>query len=286
MKKKNLVFVWVTIQIVLTASMILLIKYVIDKGGDPLNFSYQILLASVVYLFLYALIKEPKALVKVDTKSLIIIVLAGITGGAITYGLGFLGLQKSTAINYSFLIQTTVFFTPVFAFFFLKEHLKPFKMVLIFTLLIGVYLVSTNGELILPKTGDLYILFSTIAISTSVILTKIALRKVSTLTFSMYRALFGGLSLLLFLLIIDKINLEFYWFWIAIVGLVIAVGIYAMNKTLEYGTASYMQMMNMSVPVITAIFAYIVLGESMTLIQMIGGVIIIASGVFVHKLKI
>jgi len=286
MKKKNPAFVWVVMQIILTACMILLIKHVLDLGVEPLNFSYQILLTSVVYLLIYALIKEPKALASVDKKSLIIIVLAGITGGAIAYGLGFLGLQKSTAINYSFLIQTTVFFTPVLAFFFLKEHLKPFKIVLIFILIFGAYLVSTNGELILPKTGDLYILFGTMAVSSSVILTKISLRKVPTLTFSMYRALFGGLSLLLFLLLIGKVNLAFNWYWIAIVGLVIAAGIYAMNKALEYGSASYMQMMSMSVPVITAIFAYIFLGESMTLIQVIGGVTIIVSGVFVHKLKI
>jgi drug/metabolite transporter (DMT)-like permease len=286
MKKKNLAFVWVTIQVILTTVMILLIKYVLELGVEPLNFSYQILLASVVYLLIYALFKEPKKLVSVDKKSLIVIVLIGIMAGAIAYGFAFLGLQKSTAINYSFLIQSTVFFTPVLAFFILKEHLKPFKLVLIFVLLFGVYLVSTNGELILPKTGDLYLILGALAASSGTILTKISLRKVSTLTFSMYRALFGGLSLLLFLLLIGKVSLEFNWHWIAIVGLVVAVGIYAMNKALEYGSASYMQMMSMSVPVITVIFAYTFLGESMTFIQMIGGAIIIASGVFVHKLKI
>ena len=132
MKKENLAFVWVIIQIVLTVCMILLIKYVLDLGVEPLNFSYQILLASVVYLLIYALIKEPKALVSVDRKSMFFVVLIGIMGGAIAYGLSFSGLQKSTAINYSFLIQTTVFFTPVLAFFFLKERLGPFKIVLIF----------------------------------------------------------------------------------------------------------------------------------------------------------
>jgi len=42
----------------------------------------------------------------------------------------------------------------------------------------------------------------------------------------------------------------------------------------------------MSVPVITAIFAYLILGESMTPIQMVGGAFILVSGFFVHKLKI
>ena len=59
-----------------------------------------------------------------------------------------------------------------------------------------------------------------------------------------------------------------------------------MNKSLEYGTASYMQMMYISVPVVTAIFAYFILGESMTPIQIVGGALIIMSGFFVHKLKI
>jgi drug/metabolite transporter (DMT)-like permease len=202
------------------------------------------------------------------------------------YGLGFLGLQKSTAINYTFLTQTTVFFTPVLAFFFLKEHLKPHKTVLIFALLLGAYLVSTNGKFILPKISDIYILLGSVAISSSIILTKIALKKVPTLTFSMYRALFGGISLLIFLFLTNKVTLDFNWRWIAIVGLVVATGIYTMNKALEYGSASYLHMMNMSVPVITATFAYLILGESMTLIQIIGGALIIVSGFFVHKLKI
>lgn len=286
MEKKNLALIWIIIQVVLTAGLILLSKYVFELGIEPLNFSYQILLASVVYLFVYALIKEPKALVSVDKKSLLVIVLSGITGGTMAYGLGFLGLQKSTAINYAFLAQTTVFFTPILAFFFLREHLRLYKTVLIFALLLGAYLVSTNGKLILPKIGDIYILLGSIAISLSVILTKIALKKVSTLIFSMYRAFFGGVSLLIFLLLINKISFDFNWFWIAIVGLIIAVGIYAMNKALEYRSASYLHMMNMSVPVITAIFAFLILGESMTPIQIIGGTLIIVSGFFVHKLKI
>jgi len=202
MKKKNLALIWMIIQIILTAIMILLMKYVFDLRIEPLNFSYQILLASVIYLLVYVLIKEPKALVSVDKNSLLIVVLTGIVGGAFAYGLSFSGLQQSTAINYSFLSQTTVFFTPILAFFFLKEHLKPHKTALIFLLPFGAYLVSTNGQLIIPQTGDLYILLGAIAVSVSVILTKIALRKVPTLTFSIYRALFGGLSLLLFLIII------------------------------------------------------------------------------------
>jgi len=286
MEKKHLALIWVIIQAVLTAGLILLSKYVFELGIEPLNFSYQILVASVVYLFAYALIKEPKALVNVDKKNLLVIVLSGITGGTIAYGFGFLGLQKSTAINYVFLTQTTVFFTPVLAFFLLKEHLKPHKTVLIFALILGAYLVSTNGKLILPKIGDIYILLGAVAISLSVILTKIALKKVPTLTFSMYRALFGGISLLIFLLVMNKVSLDFNWYWIGVVGLVVAAGIYSMNKALEYGSASYMQMMSMSVPVITAIFAYLILGESMTPIQMVGGAFILVSGFFVHKLKI
>jgi len=285
MEKKNLALIWVIIQVALSAGLILLIKYAFELGIEPLNFSYQILLASVIYLFVYVLIKEPKALI-VDKKSLFIIILAGITGGALAYGLGFLGLQKSTAINYTFLTQTTVFFTPVLAFFFLREHLKPHKTALIFALLVGAYIVSTNGKLILPKISDIYILLGAFSVSSSIILTKIALKKIPTLTFSMYRALFGGISLLIFLLVIDKVLFNFNWYWIAIVGLVVATGIYAMNKTLEYGSASYLHMMNISIPVITAIFAYLILGESMTPIQIIGGAIIVVSGFFVYKLKI
>lgn len=286
MKKKHLAFAWVMVQVVLSAVLILLTKHLFDIGIEPLNFSYQMLLASAVYLLIYALFKEPKALFSVNKKSLLIIFFIGVLAGAISYGLGFLGLQSSTAINYAFLNQTAVFFTPVLAFFFLKEHLKPHKTVLIFVLLIGAYLVSTNGKLILPKIGDIYIVLAVLAFSFAIILTKIILKKVPALTFSMYRAFFGGLSLLIFLLLVNKINFDFYWYWIALVGFMLAVAIYAINKALEYASASYTQMLYLSTPVITAIFAYLILGESMTLIQIIGGALIVISGFFVHKLDI
>ena len=102
----------------------------------------------------------------------------------------------------------------------------------------------------------------------------------------MYRALFGGLSLQLFLLLIGKISFDFNWFWITITGFIIAVGIYAMNKVLEYATASYMQMMSISIPVNTAIFAYFIFGELMHPIQMVGGMLIIACVSLVHTYKI
>ncbi|MGE3279061.1 MAG: DMT family transporter [Candidatus Altimarinota bacterium] len=286
MSIRNKALIWTIIQIFQTASLILLTKHLFNLGIEPLNFSYQILLASAVYLFIFAVIKEPKAITKIDNKALLGLVLIGVVGGGITYGFGSLGLQKSTAVNYSFLIQTTILFTPVLAYFILKEHLKPYKLVLMLILLVGTYLISTNGALSLLSIGDLFILLSAVAFSLSVVFTKRALRKISTITFSMYRALFGGLSLLLYLLITNEIHLDFNGFWIIVVGFIIAIGIYAMNKVLEYTTASYMQMMYMMVPVITAISAYLLFGELMTPIQMLGGAIIITSGFLVHKFEI
>lgn len=286
MEKRKLALLWATIQIAQTAALILTVKYVLRLGVDPLNFSYQILLVSAVYLLIFALSKEPKALIEINRKSFFTIMLIGIIGGGITHGFGTIGLQQSTATNYAFLIQTTIVFTPVLAFFFLKEEWSLNKTGLIIASLLGTYLISTNGEFLLPKQGDLFIILAAGAFSLGVILTKITLIKVSTATFSVYRSLFGGLSLLLFLLLIRKVNLDFNWFWIIIAGSLIALGTFSKNRVLEYASASYMQMMATSSPVLTAIVAYFIFGDLLSSVQMIGGMLILASVYLIHTLKI
>jgi drug/metabolite transporter (DMT)-like permease len=62
----------------------------------------------------------------------------------------------------------------------------------------------------------------------------------------------------------------------------IVLGTLALSKVLKESTASYASMMSTSIPVVTAIFAYALLGEELTFAQIIGGAVVLLSGVFVH----
>ena len=147
----------------------------------------------------------------------------------------------------------------------------------------GVYLVTTKGNLIIPNRGDLLILLGTFAYAIANIMAKVALRNVPVITFTAYRLLFGGLSLILFLILIGRLSVEVNWLWTIGVGVMIAVGTLAIHKVLVYSTASYMSMMATMTPVITAITAWTFLGETMSTVQLVGGGLIILAGILINK---
>ena len=92
-------------------------------------------------------------------------------------------------------MQSSVFFIPILSFFILKERLNIYKIALIITLVIGVYLVTTSGKLIVLQWGDLFIITAALSFSIGVVLSKITLSEIPVLTFSIYRALFGSITI-------------------------------------------------------------------------------------------
>ena len=59
-----------------------------------------------------------------------------------------------------------------------------------------------------------------------------------------------------------------------------------LNKTLHISTASYMTMMSMLTPVIVIGLAFVFLGEIINLYQLIGGALIIISGILINRTNI
>ncbi len=283
MKNKNSILKWIILQILFVGTFIPLTKYIYSQGVDPLNFTYQITLVASIILMVYSLFRDRSQFVEIKRKHLLYLLLTGIIGGGLAHSFLATGLNLSSAINCTFIMQTSVFFIPVLSYFFLKEHLRLYKILLIFVLLSGVYLVTTSGKLLTPQFGDLLIIGSSISFSIGIIISKILLKEISVITFAMYRSLFGSMSILIFLIIMDMINPDISWKWVIIMGSVAAIGILTLSKILESSTASYMSMMSMSIPVVTAILAFIFLDEKMTLHQIIGGIIVVFSGIFVHR---
>lgn len=286
MQNKKLALLWSLTQIVFTTGMFLTVKFLLNSGVDPLNFSYQILIAAALILLAYGLYKEANQIFHLPISTISMIALIGVLGSGLVYALGGLGLKYTTVTNYSFLIQTGVFFTAMLAFFFLKENLKPMKVALLGMLLVGVYLITTKGNLVVPAQGDLLVLLAALAYAITSVLAKIALRNVPTITFTAYRLLFGGVSLILFLILIGRFSVEINWLWTLGVGAMIAVSTLAIHKVLVYATASYMSMMATMISVLTAIAAWAFLGETMNTAQVVGGGFIILAGIFMNQTDI
>lgn len=283
---KNKKLIYVSIFSLLWALSIFFSKLAINSGVEAFPFTIQVTITSVVVLFFYNLIFRKKYLLKTESKHFKILIAIGLIVG-IAYISGFYGLKLSTAINYGFLIKSTLVFTILLAYIFLEEKLNPAKLALLATFIIGVYFLSTAGKIIIPGIGDLLIIFTAFCYSLALVITKPLTKNIHSDVLSLARVGFA-LVVLLTTAVLWQIN--FFQVlslpYVIIIGIIGAIEIIFLNKTIQVASASYLTMMSMMVPVITFFLGVIFLQESLNLIQLLGAFLIIASGILVEKLKI
>lgn len=102
-------------------------------------------------------------LIKKHAAAFLLLALTGIGGGMI---LGFVGLSKTTAVNYSLLFNLTAVFMAIFAVWLLKERLTLRDGILFAIALFGSFLVVTGGRFSLGELlsgnwrGDLLVVLA------------------------------------------------------------------------------------------------------------------------------
>lgn len=281
-KQKGLIYV--TLFSLAWAIQTIITKIAVDKGIEPLSFAYQSLFGAALILFIYVVLFRKDDFKKIQKKALPKLVGVGIIGSGLGTLLTFYGLKYSTSINFGFIIKSTVVFSVILAWIFLKERMNTKKLLLILILLIGAYFISTKGQIITPKIGDLIILAAALCLSGANVMAKplFVSHPVEIVTLS--RTIFGGLIILLF---VPFIAPDFYL--IADIPLFVMMSFFVfstlffLNKTIETTDVSYMTMMSMMFSVFVVILSYLILGETLSIAQVIGGLLIILSAIFIQK---
>ena len=213
--------------------------------------------------------------------------------------LGIIGISLTSAINAGFLAKVATVTTIIFARIILKERLSGLKIVTVFTMLAGAYLLTTKGQNLTPRIGDLIILSACVCWSFgNVLIRKYLITnsvKVEVVTFLKPLA---GLPVILILVALS------IWYpkifgqienvmsccnppmsvlpYTLLNGFFLAMNWIYLNRTLEVSSASYMTMMTMMVPVIVSLLAMLFLDESLSWIQIVGSGMIIMSGVVTY----
>jgi drug/metabolite transporter (DMT)-like permease len=261
-------------------------KAAYNAGAEPLSFIFQSIsfaaLCSLVYLAFSGVAGAAKSFKAFPLQLLAI----GLVGGSLANLIGYFGLGMSTAINYSFLIKTTLIFTTALAVVFIGEPLGRKKVFLAVVLLVGSYLVSTKGELIVPHLGDLLIIVAAFCFSAAAVLSKSIMDKVTPEAMTAIRLISGSAGMFLLLPLIGANPIAANpAFFVVVAGVSQFFTSLYLNKTLEAASASYMTMMSMMMSVFAVVLAFVFLGETMAFVQVVGGLLIILAGVASHKLK-
>jgi drug/metabolite transporter (DMT)-like permease len=214
-------------------------------------------------------------------------------------GLSIIGISLTEAVNAGFLVKLSTVTTVLFAWIFLQEQLSTPKVVTVFAMLLGAYLLTTKGQNLIPRVGDLFILVACVCWSLgNVLVRKILKTKTIQADVVTLQKPIASLPVFFGLAGIAKYKPDLLgsiasvlgcctsppdvWPYALGSGFCLALTWIYLNRTLKVSTASYMTMMSMITPVFVSILAIIFLGERLIWVQWIGAGMIILSGVMIY----
>jgi len=222
----------------------------------------------------------------------------GIQSGLGT-SLSLVGIALTDAINAGFLVKLATVTTILFATIFLKERLSSLKILIVIMMLLGAYLLTTKGQMLLPRIGDLFILSACVCWSLGNVLVRKILntQPVQSDVVTMQKPL-ASLPVLLVLISIAvffplKLGSQRQLLsCCAVSGVVVIIALASgfclamawiyLYRTLKIATASYMTLMSMLTPVIVSLLAVIFLRETLVLVQISGALMIILAGMLIY----
>ena len=205
----------------------------------------------------------------------------------------FWGYQLAGAINGSLAQKTVVIFGLLFGYLINQEKIRYTQIIFSLVLFFGLILAVTAGifNLLEFNIGVLLIIITAMLWMLAHSLTKPLLdrNEATPVQLVFIRNFLSGLFLIStyfiifpienFNLIFDSINL----FFIILMGLVYGLGLFCWYKVLTYLGTSKGTAMTSGTPIITIIFATIILGEIFTIYHIMGTILVITSVIIIVK---
>ncbi len=257
------------------------------QSGENL---YNVIFWAVLFSFPFWLLRftrhtsELKALTKKDYLILLAMTLVSTLGASLVE---FFALKYTPAVNYSFLIRTVIPFTFIFAFFVLGEKFTFKKIFIASVLLIGAYLLATNGKALSLSLGDFLTIFEAMLIALgNNTLGKLASSRMSTGLNTSAIFLIGFLPAIVIMSIFGTIHWPQSILFIVLIALCNILLAQFRFTAYKNTSAAVVTMVFSFTPVFVSLLAIPFLGESLSVIQIVGGVLIVAGGVLVEALKV
>ena len=261
-------------------------RFIFQQGESPYTFVFWTTIAAIPAWSLY-LIKHNKEFKILRGKLILSLLIIGVVGSIGINIMESLALKNTTAINFAFLVRAIVVFTVIFAYIFFKEPITTKKSLLILIILAGSFLLVTKGTAIKLQRGDLYTLIvaATIAFVNN-ILVKFTVSVIHP-DLSAALVFFIGLApITLFAYLNQGLKMPLSWPIIFLVVICNVLLVQFRNRAYKIATASFVTMMMSFTPVITAGLSLIILKETLSLIQIAGGALIVSAGILAQRMKI
>lgn len=219
------------------------------------------------------------AALRVDWRAFFLLSLFGVT---LLYGLQVAGQARTSAVNTGLLANTVPVFTALLATLFLHQRLRPAGWAGIILALAGAWVVSTGGLRLdvnaATALGDGLVLLSSLVAALYFIFGSRLLRGYPALLVTAAAATLGALTLLPLALVAGQGSV---WTWpavLAVLALGIGPGLLANLwwwETVEWLDATRAAVYIYLIPLLTMIFAVLLLGESISPAQLAGAALLL-----------
>ena len=248
-----------------------------------------ILLSSLVYLVAGATF-TPLAQRNEETKSgkkyYLLVVLTAIVGASVGPIMFFSGLKLTAASDVAILSNGETVFSILFAILFFKEKLNRFGYLAVTIVLIGLFIVTTNltfdKNTLTFNTGDLLIIFATVAWALDNNISKIIARHIHVSRLVQLKSLIGGgLTLLIVLIMRTPFNIQYVQIipivYVGLFGVALSLYLY-LHSIKRIGVVRGSSILSLSA-IFGLIFAVVFLKETISVYQVVA-VLVMLLGIF------
>jgi DME family drug/metabolite transporter len=245
-------------------------------------------IASSVLLSVLSL--TDRAALRIDFRDIPFFIMFGLVGVTLNYISYFEAIARTSATTAVILLYTAPIFVTVAASILFKERFTLNKGLALSVTLAGCFLVAGGynpGQLVANPIGVVAGIVAAVTYGCYTLFSKRSLTKYKSSTTVLYALVFGAL----FLSLISAPRLNQLWGlpgrgWVLVVALALGptLAAYALYvKALSHIEAGSASIVCMAEPAATAVLAYVILGERMKALQVIGAVAVIV-GVLVLQL--
>ncbi|PIY68826.1 hypothetical protein COY90_03885 [Candidatus Roizmanbacteria bacterium CG_4_10_14_0_8_um_filter_39_9] len=270
----------------LWACQIVVFRFQITLGDNPYTLTLWSMAIELPF-WLWILYKKRAEFEKVTPHTMGIFAVIGF-GTAIAISLmENLALANTTATNFAFLIRTVVLFTILFSAIFFKEPITRKKIIMTVTILIGAYLLNIQNGSFTLKLGDIFTLIeaASIAFFTNILIKKMIIKLNADFVAGAQNI--AGAFFLIGVLIVRKVPLFLHHIPLLIfysfLGIVF---VRIRNRAFQHATSTFVTMIMSFTPIFTLIISFFILGERITMIQLLGGFFIVLTGFMAEIFKI
>lgn len=249
--------------------------------------SFGGIIGSIILFVIAAIRKEriSKKLLQRNIKDLLLITVSRFMIGELVFTYG---LVKTSAIKAIFFTKIEPYFVLILGWLFLREKVKTRNLILLTVHLVGALLLSTGGIFLIPHTGDILVIIAMLCFASSYIVGKRISHAMGATLGNAIPMGIGSLILLPFAIFSSGPNLLSYSSkgWEFLIIYVILFNVIALTlwfSSLKLVKGWIVSALRYVGPILGAPVAYFMFGQTLSVSQLMGAGIIIATSLLIAK---